>query len=134
MQVFVKQVETKPFTSWLRSIHSIYSLSMTFSLNVFIILSSVLYTTSQYCCHYSTWHKLSIYLGGDHLGVQWFNLIWLNLNQKFSKLPLTLFLLYQCTTPFGVFKHVKCRKTKQKKKKKKVNITTLPELNQKPKS
>jgi hypothetical protein len=35
--------------------------------NAPVILSSVLYTTRLYYCHFATWHQLSIYLPGDHL-------------------------------------------------------------------
>jgi len=81
-----------------KSIHLPFSLSIKYSLYVFIISSSVLYTTSRYDCHFSTRHRLSIYLTGDHLEGQIFNLKWPNRNEKLSKLPLTHFVLYQCKT------------------------------------
>jgi hypothetical protein len=49
--------------------YSTFSLSITCSVYVFVGFSSVLYTTSQNCCHFSTWHQLFIYLGVDHLGI-----------------------------------------------------------------
>lgn len=103
----LKDVVAKLFTSWLKSIHSTFLLSIKYSLYVLIILSCVLYPTSQYYCQFSTWHQLSIYLGGDHLEVQKFNLTWSNLNKKLSIPPLTRITLDQCTIPFGIFKHVK---------------------------
>jgi hypothetical protein len=74
-----KQTDNNLFTSWLKSIYSTFSLSITCSLYVFIILSIVLYTTSQYCFHFSTWHQLSIYLAGDHLDRDsiWYGQIWI---------------------------------------------------------
>ena len=59
----------------------------------------------------------------DHFEGQRFNLIWSNVNKKFSILPLTRFVLHQCTTPFDIFKHVKYHK----KKKSKVKHTTPQE-------
>ena len=52
----------------------------------------------------------------DHFEGQRFNLIWSNVNKKFSILPLTRFVLHQCTTPFDIFKHVKYHKKKSKSK------------------
>jgi hypothetical protein len=93
-----KQTDNNLFTSWLKSIYSTFSLSITCSLYVFITLFIVLYTTSQYCFHFSTWHQLSIYSAGDHLEGQRFYLIWPNLNKKPSKQPVLRFVLYHCKT------------------------------------
>ena len=127
-----KQMDKNLFTCWLKSIYSIFSLSITCSLYVFSTLFIVLYKTSQYCFHFSMWHQLSIYLVSDHLEGQRFYLIWPNLNKEPSKLPLLRFVLYHCKTTLVSSNMLSVITQSKKDKKRKATITTLPERNQSP--